>query len=118
MATELMVTDGVVRITANGAIQALYQAVDVSRFDQVDLLIWLNGLEGTVTSVTVSILTGMSLESEDGWVTINSFAALTTANTADKKAFTGVLKYIRWKVTAVTGTGAASFNIRGMARNN
>ena len=46
MATELMVTDGVVRVTANGASQALYQAVDVSRYDQADLLLWLAGLEG------------------------------------------------------------------------
>lgn len=118
MATELMVTDGVVRVTANGASQALYQAVDVSRYDQADLLLWLAGLEGTVTSVTVTIFTGMSIESEDGWWPVAPFTALTTANTNDRKNFPGLLKYIRWKVTAFNGTGAATFSIRGMARNN
>lgn len=120
MATEIWLTDGVTRVTAQGAVQALYQAVDVSKYDQADLLLWVHGVEGTATNFVVSIITGMSTDSEEGWWTVNSFSNITAANATsfEKKNFPQLLKYLRWKVTGFTGPTAVSFSIRGMLRNN
>ena len=123
MATELLLTDGVVR-GVQGSIQPLSQAVDVSAFDQADLLLTVCGVEGAVTTFTLVVLGGMATESEDGWWPLATFANIVTSNPGttyanlDKKVATGLLKFLRWKVIAVTGGTAVSFTVRGMLRSN
>lgn len=94
------------------------QAVDVSKGDQVDLCLHVLGVEGAVTVFVVALITGMSLESEDAWVEAGTFASNVTPNLAEKKNFTGLLKYVRWKVKTITGGTAVTFSVRGMLRNN
>jgi len=125
MATEVAVTDGVVRATAVNQVQSLASAVDVSRFDQADLLLTVCGVEGAMGSFVVTLLTGMSTESEDGWFPVVSFANIVTsapgaggAANLDKKNVPGLLRYLRWKVTSFAGGTAVSFTVRGMLRNN
>ena len=83
-------------------------------------MLWVNGVQGTATNFVVSIITGMSADTEDGWVTISSFTSITapSATSFEKKNFPQLLKYLRWKVTGFTGPTAVSFTIRGMLRNN
>ncbi len=117
MASELWLTEGVVRVLTGSTKQGLWQAVDVGAYDQLDLLLWINGFEGTPGSLTVEVITGMSMDSEDGWVTAGLFSASSAVNFQEKKNITGLLRYVRWKTTLATAT-SAMFNVRGMARNN
>ena len=117
MASEIWLTDGVVRVLTLGTKQSLAQSVDVGAFDQLDLLLWVNGFEGTPGNLTVDVITGMSMDSEDGWWTLGSFTATSAVNAVEKKTFTGLLRYVRWKTTLATAT-SAMFNVRGMARSN
>ncbi len=117
MASEIWVTDGVVRVTTGTTKQTLSQAVDVSAIDQLDLVLWITGFEGTPGNLTVELITGMSMESEDVWLTVASFTASSAVNFQEKKNFAGLLRFVRWKATLVTAT-AATFSVRGMARTN
>lgn len=120
MATEIDLTNGVIRMPTNATYtyQQIQQSVDVSRYDQVDLLLHVAGVEGAVTTFIVSIMSGMQLETDDGWVALAPFASVTTANGTAVLNVPKLFKYIRWKVTTITGGTAVSFTIRGMARNN
>jgi len=117
MASEIWLTDGVVRVTTGTNLQALSQSIDVSAFDMADLLLWINGFEGTPGNLTVELITGMSTDTEAGWVSVASFTSSSAANFQEKKSFPALLKFVRWKATLVTAT-AAMFSVRGMARNN
>ena len=116
MADEFTLTGASLRVTGT-AIQALDQALDVSDYDSATAIIGALGFEGASPSVTVRIITGMSNVSDDGWVQAAIFAARTAANTWDKIEVAGLLKYIRWEVTAFAGT-SATFTIQGMLRSN
>jgi hypothetical protein len=120
MATEVNLTDGSIRATtaAGSVTQSMSQAVDVSKGDQADMVLHVLGNEGGVTVFVVALITGMSMESEDAWVELGTFASNVTANLAEKKNFTGLLKYYRWKVKTITGGTAITFTIRGMVRTN
>lgn len=117
MPTEIWLTDGVAKGTANAA-QSLSSAIDVSRQDVLDLVLYIAGVEGTMTTFTVSIITGMSLDSEEGWVTLGSFANNLVTGSPELKRFVGPLRYIRWKVTGFQGGTAVFFSVRGMARSS
>lgn len=120
MATEIDLTGGVQRAltaTANNA-QLIAQSVDVSKHDQADLILHVAGVEGNVTNFTMSITSGMQMESDDGWVTLGSFSSVTTPNGTAVLHLTGLFKFIRWRVTTMTGGTAVTFTIRGMARGN
>lgn len=120
MADEIDLTNGMMRAAANGTIQPLAEALDVSAYDILDLVLWVGALEGTFTGsgLVITIITGMSKETEDGWVPLQSFTGVTASNIPQKLGFTGLLRYVRWKVTGFTGGTAAAFSITGMARNN
>lgn len=122
MGAELIVTNGPARVLTaggNNQVQALIEAVDVSRFDQADLQLHIVANEGTVTAFQVDLLTSMQNTSEAGWSVAASFAGATTAGgVPEKKSVTGLLKYLRWRVTTITNGTAMTFVIVGMARNN
>ena len=88
--------------------QDLRLATNVAQVNSLQLM--LTVYEGT--NIPVSILTGSQTDSEDGWVTLDSFAA-TSAPNSIIKVFSNPLAFIRWKVTS-TVTG--SFLISGVGR--
>lgn len=113
----VMITEVPIRVSATGA-QDLRLAVDVLDVDDLDLELQVLRLEGGTPSVTIELQTGMQTESSEGWVTVSAFTAVSTAPGSQKRNFTNLLRYVRWNVTALSGSGgpAATFLIHGMGR--
>ncbi len=119
MAIPFTLTQQPIRVTATG-FQPIYLAPDISSFDALDVELGIIGLEGTSPTVTVELWTGMQNQTDDGFVQLYAFANQNTVNTYLKQNITaGLLRYLRWKVTTLGGTGspAATFFIRGMGRS-
>ncbi len=118
MADEFTLTPQPVRLTAATS-QQLKDALDVSAYDRADVLLWVAAIEGTASpTATVRILTGMQVESENGWVVAGTFTAVTASNTALALAITGLLKYMRWELSVLGGTGpSVTFVVSGMLRD-
>ncbi len=119
MASEFTLTPLPVRTTV-ATKQPIQQSLEVARFDLADALLYVAALEGTGgPTVTIRIITGMQIDSEDGWVVAGTFAVVSTTNTSQKLRVDGLLKYIRWEVSGITGTTpAVTFLINGMLRQN
>lgn len=119
MATEFVLTPQTVRLIAPGK-QLLTQGLEVTQFDQADFLLYVSSIEGTGgPSATIRIITGMQIESEEGWVPAGVFTAATAANFATRMNVGGLLKYVRWELLTLAGTSpAVSFMISGMLRGN
>lgn len=87
-------------------------------FNSLTLLLTLLGLEnigGGSTSVVVTLETTM--DPKGVWIALSSFASLSAANTADKKTFTDLLRYVRWNVTTLNNVTAATFTLNGIGRS-
>ncbi len=119
MTSELQLTPQPVRTTV-ATKQPLQQAVNVSEYDIADLLLYVPALEGTASpTATIRIITGMQLDTEDGWVVAGTFNVVSTTNNSQKLRVSELLKYIRWEVSGVTGTTpAVTFLISGMLRQS
>ena len=91
--------------------QNLRLAVDVSAYDELDLL--LTVYESTGGSITVKIITGMQIESDVGWVDVASFTA-TAANAANKGNFKNFLRFIRYEL--ITAGTTTTFLVNGVGR--
>jgi hypothetical protein len=119
MNAEFSLTPQPIRLTATGK-QFLSQSLDVSLFDQADALLYVVTLEGTSSpTATIRLITGMQMDSEDGWVVAASFPTVSASNTPQKLNVTGLLKYIRWELSGLTGTTpVVTFSISGILRNN
>jgi hypothetical protein len=110
----IYVTDFPVRVTTTTT-QDLRLALPVARYDVLDLELRVLTLVGT--GVRVELLTGMQLETADGWVPLGSFSNITIGNAMENLRFTNFLRYIRWTVTSLTGTGpSATFMLCGIGR--
>lgn len=119
MAEPFALTAQPVRVSAMG-FQPLYLARDISAYDQIDAVLTVCGLEGTSTpNVTVELWTGTQAQTDDGWVQLAAFTNLATANTSEKRSITsGLLRFMRWKVTTLGGTTpAAIFLINCLGRS-
>jgi len=92
--------------------QNLRLAVDVSAYDELDLLLTVYESSGG-GSITVKIITGMQIESDIGWIDVASFAA-TAANAANKQNFKNFLRYIRYEL--ITGSTTTTFLVNGVGR--
>jgi hypothetical protein len=92
--------------------QPLRNAMDVSRYDELDLLIHVQH-EASGGGVVVRILTAMQKESEQGWVTAATFPAAQT-DEAFKINVQGFLRYVRYEL--VTSGVTTTFVINGMGR--
>lgn len=75
-------------------------------------------MDASTTAFQVDLLTAMQNRSENGWVVAGSFTSAVTANSAQKLNVTGLLKYVRWRVTTITAGTAITFVIHGMGRTN
>jgi hypothetical protein len=118
MAQVFMLTDKPVRVTSASDAQELRIAKEVLEFDELDLSLHVLSAEGTTPSLTLTIQTGMQIDSTSAWNDVASFAAKTASDTSELKNFTGFARYVRWKVTALTGSGgpAFTFAIQGVGR--
>jgi hypothetical protein len=109
-------TDKPVRVTAAQK-QDLRLALDVLDFDELDLMLHVQRLDGTSPSLSLSLETSMQNESEDGWLTAVTYTSVTSANTAEVKNITQFLRYLRWTATlGGSGSPAVTFTIQGMGR--
>jgi hypothetical protein len=107
MADILLITDGPVRHTSNEE-QELRLATDVSGYDELDLL--LSVQDGS--SVAVRILTGMQMESEEGWTVAGTFTSISEGNST-KLNVGGLLQYVRYELVSGATT---TFEISGVGR--
>jgi hypothetical protein len=114
---RVQLTAAPIRVTATGA-QELRLALDVLAFDMLDLELRVLDIEGTTPSITIIVQTGMQRATEEGWVTASTFVAVTSAPASQIRTVQNMLRYVRWNVSALTGTGgpAATFLIYGVGR--
>lgn len=121
MATPITLTQQPVRYTtaAGAGFQPIYLAFDVSGFDMLDVEAGLTGVEGAVSAFTLDLYTGMQTQTDDGWVSVgSSLLSTTSVNSWNKVSIsTGLLRFVRWRVSTITGGTAATFFIRGMGRS-
>jgi len=111
MASVVYLTTEPVRVTA-ATVQSLRLALDVSAFDELDLI--LTVYEGT--SVVCKIVTAMQNEDDvQGWLNANGASPFgsVSAGASGKANFQNFLKYVRWEVTS---SGNATFMISGIGR--
>ena len=117
MSALIYLTNGPVKIVQAPSSQLINTAVDVSAYRHVSLLLEAIRLVGTSPQYEIVILTGMQLESEDGWVELGTWT-LKSAEGDFKLDLTDPLRYIRWQVKQLTGAGAeVTFLIGGVARS-
>ena len=65
-------------------------------------------------SVTIKILTGNQIETEDGWVELGTFGAL-SADNSEAITLTNPLRFVRWEAASES---SGTFMISGVARSN
>lgn len=120
MADEFTLSEAPIRVftTAGPVRQRLEDALDVSGYDEADVLLHVLCLSGTSPSVDVKLLTAMQKESEEGWCEAVAFSSVTVGNTCEKKNVPGLLKYVRWEVE-LTGGGSPEvwLTLNGMLRS-
>jgi hypothetical protein len=105
---EIVLTAFPVRVTAVGA-QALELSQDVLSFDELVVELQVLTLSGGGTpDITVELQTGMQVESTSGWISAGAFARVTTAPSVELKSFTQFLRYVRWNVGGLSGTGPSA----------
>lgn len=113
---ELVLTDLPVRVTATGA-QPLELAAEVLEADELTLELRVLGLEAAAggPEVTVELQTGMQRDSSVGWVSCGAFPPVSAAPSAQLRRFGQLLRYVRWNVSALTGS-SATFFVSGVPR--
>lgn len=117
MRTEIRLTGAPKRVTATTT-QPASDAIEALGFKSVDLFLLVYEASGSPASVTVSIETSMQNAADDAvlWKTIGTFAAISASNSSDVISITsGILKYIRYKVTLTVNTTGATFDLSGVA---
>jgi hypothetical protein len=97
----------------SSTVQPLRESTDVREYDELDVLLQVVAVTGS-GNVVVEIITGMQVDTEDGWLTAGTFTAM-TATGAQKIHVTGLLRYVRWKAT-LTGFSNVSLVVSGMMR--
>lgn len=117
MSATFDLTGGPVRVTA-ATKQPLAAALDLGDYPELDVLLAAIALEGTASpQAVIRLLTGLSNKGEDGWVVAVTFTAVTASSTFEMKQITAFLKYLRWEVFSLTGTGPAiTFAIGGVGK--
>ncbi len=117
MPESVALTPEPVRISATGSNvkQDLRLALDVSSYDELDLL--LTVYENTSgADIVVPVLTGMTSDSESSWVTAGTFSGTGGAGpAANKLNIKNFLRFIRYQLTTGS-TFTTSFCIDGMGR--
>ncbi len=122
MADIIRLTEDWVNVTAAGTTdQPLYAAIDVLAYDVLDLML-VTAMEtsGSPYNLTMSLLSGMQVQSTGSWLKVDAFDPVTSAstNTIQRRTLTGgFFRYLRWSVS-LTNVTAARFMIEGVGRSN
>ena len=91
---------------------------DVARYEVLDLQILVLSFKPTSGGIDfrVVIETSMFSDQEASWVQLGSFGPVTEAPSTAKLNLSGLLRYIRWRVTKLDGAEMATFILSGMVR--
>ena len=117
MSALIYLTNGPVKIVQAPSTQLINTAVEVTGYRHLALLLEAIRLVGTSPTYEIVVMTGMQLESEDGWVELGTWT-LKSVEGDFKLDLTNPLRYIRWQVKQLTGAGAeVTFMIGGVARS-
>jgi hypothetical protein len=112
----IYLTKAPTKIGLAGARQLIQNAVDVSGYQHITLLLEILALTGTTPTAEIVITTGMQLDTEDGWVELGTFGSK-NIDGAWKLNMSDALRYIRWEVKALGGTSPlVTFLISGVGR--
>jgi hypothetical protein len=106
-----------VKVGAAGGEQLLFNAVDVSQFDELSLILTA-AFQGS-SSATIDILTGSSLGTTDGWYVAGSFGSVVyngtfVATLILPDSSVPLLRFIRWRASGASDF--VRFMIRGVGR--
>ena len=71
--------------------------------------------ESGTANVTIAVETAMQNESDDAWVTLDTFTAVTSAPSHELITFTSLMRYVRFRVASIS-TAPATFTLAGMGR--
>lgn len=118
MGTEIRFTSAPTRVTATTT-QAAKDALDVLAYSAAELYLLVYEVSGASPVVIVTIETSMQNVSENSalWKTIATFTGITASNTIDTQSITsGILRYIRYKITLNGAITGATFELSGIAR--
>ncbi len=97
--------------------QALYDAVEASSFDILDLEAVILSVSTSTGSPKLEIWTGMQTQTEDGWIPCITMTSVPAVQTYLVNQTAGFLRYLRWVYTAGGGASESiTFYIRGMGR--
>ncbi len=120
MADIITLTQQPIRLTA-AARQERYLATEVSAFDLMDMQLFVASFEGTGTlSATFKLISSMQVQTDtEGWSDVWIFSVGSTPNTSYLATIeAGFLRYLRWELSAITGTSpAVTFWLRGLGRS-
>lgn len=87
------------------------EVLDVAGYGAMQLV--LRGLVfDTGGALTVRLETAMGTKSDD-WISLGVFTPVTADAPLDARRFDGLLRYVRWRVDAITGA-KATFMLSGM----
>ncbi len=103
-------------IRASGsAVQPLYLATDVSGYDSLDILLYVPALEGESRGMTVSLRTGLHLDSDDGWVVLCNLPTFSASNFRARVSIGGgFLRYVRWSLASFTVATSVTFWVQAV----
>jgi hypothetical protein len=117
MREEIIVTPKPELVTTTGK-QPLTEVRDVSAYTRLDLglQVFIFDNPGDITVVIETSLQNTD-DSDTQWATLCTFALIDAANTLKvASATTGILRYIRWRITSFNGTSPkVVFSITGFA---
>jgi hypothetical protein len=102
------------RVASTGS-DLLRNALDVSVFDELDLMLHVLAFESGTADVTIALDTSMQIESDDAWVEVAEFTSVSSAPSYEVVNFSGVLRYVRFRVQSID-TAPAILIIHGMGR--
>jgi hypothetical protein len=114
-APSWFLTECPVVVTTTGA-QALELAREVLSADELSVELRVLVLSGG-GALTIELQTGMHKDSPLGWVSAGQFTAVSSAPAIQVVRFTHLLRYVRWNVTALTGSSpSAAFLVSAVER--
>jgi hypothetical protein len=116
MSALIYLTQAPTKIGLAGSRQMIQNAVDVSAYRHISLLLEVLAYVGAPGNFEVTVITGMQLDTDDGWIELGTFGSQSTDGQW-KVDLTDALRYIRWEVKAITGSSPTiTFVISGVAR--
>jgi hypothetical protein len=113
MADYIQLTELVWQVPGGTTTQPLEQALEVSGYAQLELVVGVHRVDGGDPGPTVSVLTGMDRTTESGWVVAGSFPE-GVQDSYYKRSVRGLLRLARLQVS--TGGYGAVISVRGLAR--